>query len=92
MDIELEFLRNKARYFYEKFSAKLEIFDPLDRDIKTEPYSDDEDPQNQAIKCQDLLEKLNTTEKIRSEEFRIVIPNNLDSYKFLQSMFKDKRK
>lgn len=30
--------------FYEAFAKKIEIFDPLDRDIKIEPNPDDENP------------------------------------------------
>ena len=69
--------------FYKQFVDKLEIFDPCDQDI----YSDPDIKDNQAIKSADLKHKLYQTEKMKAKDLKIVIPNNLDSYKNLMKMY-----
>ena len=73
--------------FYKQFADKLEIFDPCDQDI----YSDPNIKDNQAIKSADLKHKLYQTEKMKAKDLKIVIPNNLNSYKNLMKMFEDQK-
>ena len=60
--------------FYEDFAKKLQIFDPLDRDIKYEANPSEDDPQNQAVKSLELRDQINKVEKITSQDLKIVIP------------------
>lgn len=96
IQIEEQFQSQITRKFYEDFAQKLEIFDPIDRDIiplHDPDYDDEEEPlQNQAIKSSELKRLLINTPKILAENFSLRIPNKIDSYERLQMMFENNKK
>lgn len=76
--------------FYNKFSEKLKIFDPLDREIFIKKEEDDNDQSNQAIQIKELRDTLDKSKKILTNKIKITIPMNLEAYDLLQDMFNKK--